>query len=127
MGHRLALWALAHDYGRENLVYSGPLYNSMSVEGDKVILKFDHEGGGLKSLDGGELVQFLISGESGTFVAAQAEIKGDAVEVRSPTVSNPVAVRYAWHETAVGNLGNKEGLPASPFRTDDWEVGDSKQ
>jgi sialate O-acetylesterase len=108
-------------------VFSGPLYNSMSVEGDKVILKFDHADGGLKSLDGGELVQFLISGEDGTFVAAQAEIKGDAVEVRSPTVSNPVAVRYAWHETAVGNLGNKEGLPASPFRTDDWEVEDSKQ
>ena len=127
VGHRLALWALAHDYGRRNLVFSGPLYNSMSVEGDKVILKFDHADGGLKSLDGVELVQFLISGEDGTFVAAQAEIKGDAVEVRSPTVSNPVAVRYAWHETAVGNLGNKEGLPASPFRTDDWEVEDSKQ
>lgn len=120
VGYRLALWALFHDYEKHNIVYSGPLYKSMAVEGNKIMLTFDHCGSGLKSLDGKDLTQFTIAGEDKNFMAARAEIRGNTVEVTSPAVVKPVAVRFAWHETAVGNLANKEGLPASPFRTDAW-------
>ena len=120
VGYRLALWGLANDYGKQNIVCSGPLYKSMTAEGNKILLTFDHVGSGLTSLDGKELAHFMIAGEDEKFVAAKAEIRGNTVEVTSPAVARPVAVRFAWHETAVGNLANKEGLPASPFRTDAW-------
>ncbi len=120
VGRRLALWALAKTYGKD-LVFSGPLYKSMRVEGDKIHVMFDHVGGGLVA-KGGELTHFTIAGQDGQFVPAKAEIDGDTVVVSSQEVSQPVAVRFGWRDDAEPNLFNKEGLPASPFRTDDLEM-----
>jgi len=120
VGKRLALWALAKTYGRGNLVYSGPLCKSMSVEANKVRIRFDHVGGGLASRDGKPLTWFTIAGADRNFVEANAKIDGDTVVVWSDTVDEPVAVRFGWHQEAEPNLINKEGLPASPFRTDNW-------
>ncbi len=120
VGKRLALWALAKTYQRKDLVYSGPIYKSMTVEGQKVRVRFDYVGSGLTSLDGKELDWFEIAGSDKKFVKAQAEIDGDTVVVHSEQVSVPVAVRFGWDEMAQPNLINKEKLPASPFRTDRW-------
>lgn len=119
VGRRLALWALAKNYGRKDIVYSGPLYGSMQKQGDKIRIFFDHTGSGLFSL-GGNLKHFTIAGENKEFVEATAEIDNNTVVVSSPDVKKPLSVRYAWTNTAVGNLYNFEMLPASPFRTDDW-------
>ncbi|MEJ5258870.1 MAG: sialate O-acetylesterase [Anaerohalosphaeraceae bacterium] len=116
---RLALWALAKTYGRENLVYSGPLYREMKIEGNKIRLFFDHVGSGLMA-KGGPLTHFAIAGEDRKFVPAAAVIEGDTVVVSSPDVPKPVAVRYGFTNSAQPNLFNKEGLPASSFRTDNW-------
>ena len=107
----------AKAYGEKGLVYSGPLYRSMSVEGDKARIAFDHTGGGLIANDGQPLVWFEVAGEDRVFFRAEASIDGDTVVVRSPRVAAPKAVRFGWHQLAVPNLANKEGLPASPFRT----------
>jgi sialate O-acetylesterase len=120
VGERLALWALAKTYGQKGLVYSGPLYKSMSVEGGKVRLAFDHADG-LKTTDGNPPNWFTIAGEDETFHAATAEIDGKSVVVRSDQVEKPVAVRFAWTSVAQPNLVNGAGLPAAPFRTDDWK------
>jgi len=120
VGKRLALWALATTYGKKDLVYSGPLYKAMKAEGGKVRVSFDHVGGGLASRDGKPLSHFQVAGADKKFVDAQAAIEGDAVVVSSDAVKQPVAVRYGWHQEAEPNLMNKEGLPASPFRTDKW-------
>jgi sialate O-acetylesterase len=117
VGHRLALWALATVYGQK-VVYSGPIYKSMKVDGNKVEISFDHVGGGLKSRDDKPLDEFTVAGPDGKFHAAKAEIEGSTVAVSSDAVSNPVAVRFAFRGTAQPNLENKEGLPAAPFRTD---------
>jgi len=119
VGQRLALWARAKTYGETNLVYSGPLYRSMKVEDGKVVLGFDHAEG-LASRDGGPLSWFTIAGEDRQFVPARAEVKGATVVVWSEEVAQPKAVRFGWDETAEPNLINSAGLPASPFRTDDW-------
>jgi sialate O-acetylesterase len=119
VGKRLALWALAKSYGKE-LVYSGPIYKSMKIEGEKIILRFDHVGGGLVAGPDEPLKGFAIAGADRKFVWAEAKIDGDSVVVSSDEVSTPVAVRYAWADNPVCNLYNEEGLPASPFRTDDW-------
>jgi sialate O-acetylesterase len=120
VGKRLALWALAKTYGRAGLVCSGPLYKSMAVEGDQIRVRFDYVGGGLASRDGKPLTWFTIAGEDHKFVDAQAIIDGDTVVVRSDQVPKPVAVRFAWSMTAQPNFMNKDGLPASAFRTDRW-------
>ena len=120
VGRRLALWALAKDYGREDVTYSGPLYKSMAVEGDTIRLTFDHIGSGLTSRDEEPLTWFEIAGEDKQFVEAEATIDGDTVIVSSDAIPNPVAVRFGWHQSAEPNFVNKEGLPASPFRTDTW-------
>jgi sialate O-acetylesterase len=120
VGKRLALWALAQDYGQANLVYSGPLYKLLQVEGNKIRLSFDHVGGGLVSRDGQPLTRFTIAGEDQKFVEAKAEIDGKTVVVQADAVAKPVAVRFGWHQESEPNLSNKEGLPASPFRTDKW-------
>ena len=122
VGRRLALWALAKTYGKSDLVYSGPLYDSMTVEGNKIRLKFKHTGGGLVAEGGKPLSHFTIAGEDQKFVPATAEIDGDTVVVSSPDVAKPVAVRFGWDQNAEPNLFNKAGLPASPFRTDDWPL-----
>ena len=123
VGNRLALWALAKSYGKKDLVYSGPLYKSMKVEGGKVRLHFAHAGGGLKSRDDKPLSEFQIAGADGKFVAAKAVIDGDTVVVQSAGVASPTQVRFGWHKTANPNLVNKEGLPASPFQTNNWQGG----
>ena len=121
VGGRLALWALAKDYGEKELVYSGPLYKQMKVEGDKVRIAFDHVGAGLKTLDGKAPSHLEIAGDDRKFQPATGAIDGQTLVVRSEKVARPVAVRYAWVEDALPNLTNKEGLPASPFRTDKWK------
>jgi len=119
VGRRLALWALAKTYGQTGIVYSGPIYKSMKIEGNKIRLYFDHTGTGLMAKDG-PLREFIIAGEDKKFFDAKAVINGDTVVVSSGKVPKPVAVRYGWSNIAQPNLFNKEGLPASPFRTDDW-------
>jgi sialate O-acetylesterase len=120
VGYRLSLWALAQTYGWKELVYSGPLYRSMNVEKDKIRIIFEHVGSGLISLDNRPLTWFEIAGQDRTFFKARAKIDKDSVLVWSEKVAEPVAVRFGWHQTAEPNLGNMEGLPASPFRTDRW-------
>ncbi len=120
VGRRLALWALANVYGKK-LVYSGPIYKSMAVEGDTIRLQFDHCGGGLTARDGKPLSDFTIAGADQEFVPAVATIDGDSIVVHSDKVAKPEAVRFAWRDDATPNLANKEGLPASPFRTDKWK------
>jgi len=120
VGKRLALWALAKNYGKEDLVYSGPLYKSMKVEGNTVRLSFDHIGGGLAARGKAALTEFMVAGEDKKFVAAKAAIDGETIVVSAAGVQKPVAVRYAFSQTSQPKLINKEGLPASPFRTDDW-------
>jgi sialate O-acetylesterase len=118
VGHRLSLWALGTTYG-EKIVYSGPLYDSMKIEGERVRLQFQRTVSGLESR-GGPLKGFSIAGSDHIFHWAEARIEGDTIVVSSPDVKTPVAVRYAWASSPDCNLYNKEGLPASPFRTDDW-------
>ena len=120
VGARLALAARKIAYG-EHIVYSGPTYKSMKVKEGKAILSFDHVGSGLEARDC-ELKGFAIAGADKKFVWAKAEIQGDKVIVSSPDVSEPVAVRYGWADFPVVNLWNKDGLPASPFRTDDFPM-----
>lgn len=122
VGRRLALWALAQTYGVKDLVYSGPLYDSMEVEIDTIRVKFKH-GEGLKSRNGKSLDWFQIAGEDHKFVPASAEIDGDTVIVSSSKVQDPVAVRFGWDQLAEPNLVNGAGLPASPFRTDTFGTG----
>ncbi len=117
VGRRLALWALGNTYGKE-LVYSGPLYDSIKVEGEKIRISFKHTGGGLKSADDKPLTDFTIASEEGEFVEATATIDGDTVVVHSDQVAEPAHVRFGWTDTAEPNLVNDAGLPASPFRTD---------
>ena len=120
VGRRLALWALAKTYGRDDVTHSGPLYKSMAVEGDTIRLTFDYVGSGLTSHDEKPLTWFQIAGEDKEFVEAQATIDGDTLVVSSDAIANPIAVRFGWHQSAEPNFVNKEGLPASPFRTDAW-------
>lgn len=125
VGHRLALNALHGAYGKD-IVYSGPVYKSMKVENGKIILDFSNTGSGLmaKGADKyGYLNGFAIAGADKKFVWAKAYISGDKVIVFSDEVPSPVAVRYAWADNPEeANLFNREGLPASPFRTDDWKL-----
>jgi sialate O-acetylesterase len=119
VGRRLALIALAKTYGRD-VVYSGPMYASMKVEGDKVRLSFNHVHGGLVAKPEAPLKGFAVAGKDRQFVWAQAKIDGDTVVVWNDEIHEPAAVRYAWANNPVCNLFNVEGLPAVPFRTDDW-------
>ncbi len=119
VGKRLALWALARTYDK-NLVCSGPIYKSMEIKGSKIVLSFDYVGSGLVADGAAELKGFVISGADCKFVRADAAIDGDTVVVSSLGTTEPVAVRYGWKDYPACNLYNKEGLPASPFRTDNW-------
>jgi sialate O-acetylesterase len=128
VGKRLGMAALGEVYGHRLIVPSGPLYESMEVEGDKIRLHFRHVGGGLVIRDG-PLKHIAVAGADRKFVWAQARVEPskmagratDTLVVWSPQVAKPVAVRYAWASNPAGcNLYNKAHLPASPFRTDDW-------
>ena len=127
-GYRLARWALAKDYGRDFL-YSSPLYKSSEVKDGAIRVTFDHAGGGLKSRDGAALKRFEIAGADKVWHWAEAKVDGtDSVVVSSAEVKQPVAVRYAWASNPEGaNLVNSEGLPASVFRTDDWDDVEAKE
>jgi sialate O-acetylesterase len=132
VGGRLAQWALHQTYDKKELVPTGPLYKSHKVKGNEVHLSFDHVGKGLMigkktkleptaEVKGGKLEHFSIAGEDKKWVWADATIKGDAVIVSSKGVKKPVAVRYGFTmNPANANLYNKDGIPALPFRTDDW-------
>jgi sialate O-acetylesterase len=117
IGYRLALAAGAIAYGDKKLVYSGPVYDKMEVEGNVIKLHFKHIGSGLQAKDG-TLKGFTIAGEDKKFVWADAKIVGNDVIVSNAAVSNPVAVRYGYGNNPPTSLYNKENLPASPFRTD---------
>jgi sialate O-acetylesterase len=119
VGQRLALLALGTTY-KKPIVYSGPLYQSMTVEGNKISIRFTNTGSGMEAHDSGQLVGFAIAGADRKFHWAEATIDGTSVIVSSREVPSPVAVRYAWGDSPSCNLFNKDGLPASPFRTDDW-------
>jgi len=121
VGKRLAGWALAKTYNRDDITYSGPIYRSMEIDGNKATLHFDFAGKGLMK-KGDALKDFMIAGEDHNFVKADAHIEGQTVIVTSPKVEHPKAVRMGFSNTAIPNLFNKSGLPASPFRTDDWKV-----
>ncbi len=129
VGRRLALAAEKVAYKENAIVFSGPIYASMKVDGSRIILSFTNTGSGLMAKDAvteelsksGELKQFAIAGEDRKFVWAKARIEGNKIVVWSDDIANPVAVRYAWANNPLGsNLYNKENLPASSFRTDDW-------
>jgi sialate O-acetylesterase len=119
IGKRLALAALAIVYG-EKLVYSGPVYDRMSVEGNSVRLYFHHTGGGLLA-KGGELKGFAIAGADKKFAWADARIEGNTVVVSAEGINSPAVVRYGWGRNPLATLFNKEDLPASPFRTDAFD------
>lgn len=119
VGYRLTLAARHKVYG-EDIVYSGPLYESMIIANGKAHIRFKHIGGGLMSK--GPLKGFAVAGRDRKFVWAEAEIEGNTVTVWNETIPDPVAVRYAWADNPVCNLYNTEGLPASPFRTDNFPI-----
>lgn len=134
VGERLALWALKNEYGRTNLVTSGPVLRNVKVEGSAVVCQFDHAGGGLtvgskewyapmKEVPGGKLQLFSIAGADGPWVVAEAVIRGNTVVLSSPQVPAPRKVSYAcWQNVEGANLYNKEGLPAAPFHVEDVTV-----
>jgi sialate O-acetylesterase len=121
VAHRLALAARRVVYG-EQLTAAGPAYRSHSTGNGRITIEFDHGGAGLASRTGGQTVNgFAIAGEDRRWAWADARIDGNRVVVSSPQVPNPVAARYAWaNSPATPGLTNREGLPAAPFRTDDW-------
>jgi len=117
VGKRLALNARALVYGEKDLVYSGPIYRDMAIEGNRIRLNFDHVGSGLVSTTGEKLRGFGITGDDMRFVWADAVIDGGSVLVSSPQVPNPKHAVYAWAINPIISLFNREGLPASPFKT----------
>jgi sialate O-acetylesterase len=119
IGKRLAYCALARDYGMNSLPYLGPVYRSMKISDDAIDLTFDNAAHGLYS-GGKELTLFEIAGDDRVFHPAEARITPTGVKVKSDKVQQPVAVRYGCKDWFVGELYNNEGLPASPFRTDNW-------
>jgi sialate O-acetylesterase len=120
VGKRLALAAQKVAYHEKKVVYSGPLYHSMKIIGDKVVLTFMNMGSGLITKGGSELTNFAIAGNDKQFVWAKAKIKNGKVVVWNDKIQKPTSVRYAWADNPSGaNLYNREGLPASPFRTDE--------
>jgi sialate O-acetylesterase len=120
VGFRLSLIALSKVYNKEEISFSGPIYNSSRKEGNKFLIKFNHVADGLSSKDGEALRGFKIAGENKIFVDASVEIKGDVLIVWNDNVVDPISVRYAWADNPKCNLINSANLPASPFRTDDW-------
>ena len=119
VGDRLALAARAIAYG-EKIEYSGPIFESLTTSGERAILRFKHTGEGLEVKGGEKLTGFTVAGEDKKFHPAEAKLEGDTVIVTSADVTRPVAVRFGWANYPVVNLWNKNGLPASPFRTDNW-------
>lgn len=124
VGLRLANWALAQTYHKDGIVYKSPIYKSISIQKDKAVIDFDNAGTGLMAKDK-KITELFIAGEDKIFYPAEAKIDNDKLVVWSKQVKQPVAVRYEFSNTGIGNLFGKEGLPVAPFRTDDWEVDTS--
>ena len=121
VGRRLARWALAKDYGME-IAHQSPRYRSMEIKGNKALITFGHVGAGLYSFDVANPKGFAVCGKDKKFVWAQSRIMGkDKVEVWAEGVT-PTQVRYAWAVNPVCTLMSREGLPATPFRTDDFQM-----
>jgi sialate O-acetylesterase len=118
VGERLSRWALKNEYGK-NIIVSGPLYTTYKVEGNKIRLSFNYADG-LEAKDG-PLQEFMIAGNDQQFIPAQAKIEGNTIVVWNDELKQPAAVRFAWRNFPHPNLFNKEGLPASPFKTDNWK------
>ena len=117
---RLARWALANDYNI-NVPFQSPTYKSLELKDDGLLVKFDHVGLRLDTFDVKTPIGFAVAGKDKVYVNAQAEIVGkDTVKVWSDEVKNPVAVRYAWADNPICNMQSAEGLPVTPFRSDDW-------
>lgn len=121
VGLRLANYALGQTYGRNGVAYKSPFYKSMSVSKGKIVVEFDNVAGGLQSKDK-NITEVYVAGADKVFYPAQATIEKDKLVVWSKQVKEPVAVRYAFHNTGIGNLFSKEGLPVAAFRTDDWQL-----
>jgi sialate O-acetylesterase len=121
VGKRMARWALRGVYGKK-VMHSGPMFREAKVAGDRMVLTFDHAGKGLRIREGEELREFAVAGADKVWHWAEARIvKKNRVEVWSASVPQPLAVRYAFNTNPVRpNLTNETGLPASPFRTDNW-------
>ncbi|WP_298365773.1 sialate O-acetylesterase [uncultured Lutibacter sp.] len=120
VGERLALWALAKDYGFEAIQYSGPVYKSFKVNKNKATIEFDYAPNGVTNF-GKEMSGFQVAGANKIFHLAETKITKGKLEVWSENVPNPIAVRYGWDAWVNGSLFNTAGLPASSFRSDDWE------
>jgi len=121
VGERLAKWALTKTYGTKDIAFSGPMYKRIEgIKGSSLAISFDHADDGLE-VRGGQLTGFTIAGADRKFVPAKAEIDGSRVIVWSDEVKEPVAVRFGWANCPEATLFNKAGLPASPFKTDDWK------
>ena len=123
VGERLGAAALHEVYGKKNVPYQGPFFKSMEIKDGTAVISFEHVGGGLVVRNSDGLKGFAIAGADKNFVWAEARIAGKKIVVSSPSVKDPVAVRYAWADNPVISLSNKDGLPLAPFRTDDWAPG----
>jgi sialate O-acetylesterase len=121
VGYRLANWALGETYHRQGFIYKNPLFKEMMIKKDKVIISFENAQQGL-SIKGDSITEVFIAGNDRQFYPARAIVRNKALVVWSNEVKQPVAVRYAFSNTAIGNLFSKNGLPVAPFRTDHWEV-----
>ncbi len=117
VGKRMALWALAEVYGQK-VAFAGPVYDSMKIEGNRIRVRFKNSGEGLMTSDKKSPSEFVIAGADGKFFPADGIIEGDSVFLQSEKVPHPKAVRFAWSDTAISNLINSDGLPASIFRSD---------
>jgi len=120
VGIRLGNWALAKTYNRNDIVYASPMYKYMKIENGKAVISFDFNSSGLMSM-GGQITEIYIADSDKIFYPASASIDTGKLTVWSDKVKNPVAVRYAFRNAAIGNLFSKDGLPVAPFRTDHWE------
>lgn len=120
VGNRLAILALAKNY-KKKISYSGPIYKSYKITDNKIVLSFDNAEGGLVINEDKGGTNFMISGEDSVFKIADVKVEGNKLVLSNPEIIKPVAVRYAWSNTPRGTLFNKKNLPASSFRTDNWE------
>ncbi len=128
VGRRLSLWALGSVYGRDVPATCGPLPVGSAIVGNSIAVAFKHTEGGLRSRDGAPVLGFEVAGVERQWKPASATIEGNRVLVSSPEVAEPAAVRYGWRGLPECTLYNGAGLPASPFRTDDWpELGGARQ
>ena len=117
VGQRLAVMALVNNYGKKIADFKSPVFKSLKVDGNKIVISFSNLETGLKTSDGKAPGEFKIAGEDGKYYTAQAEIKGKTIIVSSDKVRAPLAVKYAWHNLAVPNLVNNAGLPVLPFQS----------